>query len=154
LSNFLTRKKVILTPLIAISFVLSLSWVNFRDRSYRVAEHPLESGSSRWWSWATVRRLVDPEPYADGGSEEWIQLTETTNGSPGSVAHGSKIKFKEHDGQRWFIRKKYRAMTRMELSDAWEMKRAIMIALLICVCMLGGLVVYGFLRAWNWRNKL
>ena len=44
-------------------------------------------------------------------------------------------------------------MTKMELSDAWEIRGIVTIALLVCVVFLCFLIVYSLIRAWSWRKK-
>jgi hypothetical protein len=115
-----------------------------------VSEHPPESGLPRW-SWAALRGWFDPEPYTT--SDEWIRLTESTNESSSKDSHGSEVKIKSHDKEKWYIKKKHRAMTKMELSDAWEIRGIVTIALLVCVVLLCFLIVYSLIRAWSWRKK-
>jgi hypothetical protein len=142
--------KFILIPLTTISFILSLSLVDFRDRTYRAREHSSRPNSGGW-SLNELRQWLDPEPYSEPETDEWLPLTDSSQYQvTGLEYNGNEPYIKEHGGQKWVRRKKHRAVAKMQLGDAWDLRRSIMVMLLLCVLLICGLVVYGLKRAWNW----
>ena len=90
------------------SFLLSLFLVNRRDRQRRAAAHPSpSSASASLASYLSPRAWLDPEPYQDPASTAWRRA-------------GARA-----DEKSWFLTKKHRAMTRLEVGDALEMRGSV-----------------------------
>jgi hypothetical protein len=115
--------QLIMTPLITVSFILSLVLVERRDRTWRVSEHATARNSI--WSGAFLRNWLDPEPYQDPTDSTWQHSENTDTGNQpiaGAVPQPGR--------NRWFTRKKHRKMAKMQLGDAFEMRGAVMISLI------------------------
>ena len=100
-----------------ITFVLSLSMIDFRQRQWRLSQHPSDH-ESFWfrlthWSW------LHPEPYQDSRDSTWRQNERTVPQNPPNATF-----------QGWYRQKKHRAVTKMEISDAFEMRGRVFVALL------------------------
>ena len=92
------------------SFLLSLFLVNRRDRQRRAAAHPSSSASASasLASYFSPRAWLDPEPYRDSASTAWRRRA------------GARA-----DEKGWFLTKKHRAMARLEVGDALEMRGSV-----------------------------
>ncbi|OCK80428.1 hypothetical protein K432DRAFT_425768 [Lepidopterella palustris CBS 459.81] len=141
--SFLTR--VIISPLLFISFLISLFLINRRDRLARVNSRPHPSRSSTLISYLSLTAWVDPEPYQDPPGLTWqIDQGNSTPdalrpsaGQEGQVQHG------------WFLRKKHRAMAKLQLEDAFEMRGRVLAAMVGLALLQVGGVIWGVLRLWN-----
>ena len=103
-----------------ITFILSLSVVERQQRRWRVSQRNVaaESFFSRLaiWSW------LDPEPYQDSSDSTWKHSERSsTQSAPDSLYEG------------WYRRKKHRAMAKLEISDAFDMRGRVLVALLACL---------------------
>lgn len=132
-----------MAPLITISFIFSLTLVDFRARSYRAEQHSNSNSNSRG-IWAKLGRWINPEPYEES---EWVPLTDASHDQHSDSA-GQSVK--EYSGTKWVLRKKHRAVVDMELTDAWELRRSVMVSLAAFLIVLLVLVCYCALMAWNW----
>lgn len=108
-------KKLVLTPLLFASFVISLFLVDRRNRAYRLAEHP-PSRASSWRTYFSPRQWLDPQPYQNPANSTW-------------EAHGSDGDDEPDRGKQWVVGKKHRNVARLEFSEAFEMRGKIMVAL-------------------------
>jgi hypothetical protein len=108
-----------MTPLIVVSFVLSLVFVEHRNRARRVS-----AGNYNSDSWVTsFRNWLDPEPYQDpSNSSPWRQPADSVSDKQGTHS----------ENHRWFARKKHRKMAKLQLTDALEMRGSVMIFVLGC----------------------
>lgn len=101
--------RILVSPLLMTSFVLSLFLVNRRDRQRRAAAHPSpSSASASLASYFSPRAWLDPEPYQDPASTAWRRRADA-----------------RADEKGWFLTKKHRAMTRLEVGDALEMRGSV-----------------------------
>lgn len=117
-----TFTKVILTPVLFTSFIISLFFVQRRDRAYRVAEHP--PAASSWWSRFSPWQWLDPEPYQDPSDSTWQK--ECADGSiPGVDGMTRRTK------ARWFTRKKHRKMAKLHFTDAFDLQGKTIVAILL-----------------------
>jgi hypothetical protein len=110
-----------MTPLIVVSFILSLVVVEHRNRARRVSAN---SSNNESWG-ASLRNWLDPEPYQDPSDSTWGQSASSDSGkqgTDGAVPHSTK--------HRWFTRKKHRKMARLQLTDALELRGAVLICVL------------------------
>ncbi|QDS72646.1 hypothetical protein FKW77_002503 [Venturia effusa] len=112
--NQSTLTKIIMTPLVFTSFLFSLLLVNHRYRAWRLSEHP-PSNSSTFWSRISLRSWLDPEPYQDPSDTTWQHSTD----AKGSVPHPRK--------EKWFTRKKHRKVALLEITEAFDMSRMMMV---------------------------
>lgn len=107
-----TFTKFIAAPLFFVSFLLSLSYVDRQNRSYRVSQHA--QSSPTLWSRFTLRlsNWWDPEPYQDPRDGKWKSGRNTGASNDGNVPQKR---------EKWFARKNQRKMANLELRDAFEM---------------------------------
>jgi hypothetical protein len=115
-----------------ISFILSLFLVERQDRARRNSEHPSPSNQS-FWSTFTLHNWLNPEPYQDPTDTTW----QDADATQGQVVHPKR--------EKWFMRKKHRKMSKVELTEAFEMRSTVMIFLLAVACVL--LVGLGWIGA-------
>ena len=111
------------------SFLLSLFLVNRRDRQRRAAAHPSPSASASLTSYLSPRAWLDPEPYQDPASTAWPRRV------------GARA-----DEKGWFLTKKHRAMTRLEVGDALEMRGSVIKGMVAAAVVL----VVGMVVAIRW----
>jgi hypothetical protein len=104
----------------SISFILSLFLVERQERARRSSEHP--GANQSLWSTSTLQRWLDPEPYQDPSDTTW----QDADGISGDVPHPKK--------KAWFMRKKHREISRMQVTEALEMRGTILVLLLVCGC--------------------
>lgn len=116
LTNHLVQ--LILTPLNMITFVLSLSVIDFRQRQWRLSQHASDH-ETFWFQLTYWSSLLHPEPYQDSRDSTWKHNDKTALQSPPNTAF-----------QGWYTQKKHRAVTKMEISDAFEMRGRVFVALL------------------------
>ncbi|KAL1631978.1 hypothetical protein SLS56_004183 [Neofusicoccum ribis] len=125
-------KKLVLTPLLFTSFILSLLIVDRRNRAYRLAEHP-PSGSSSWWTRFSPWKWLDPQPYQNPGDSTWQDASAgQTQGSDGSIPGvdgQAELDRGKQARKQWFVSKKHRKVAKMHFSDAFDMRWKIMVAL-------------------------
>ncbi|OJD31072.1 fe-containing alcohol protein [Diplodia corticola] len=138
-------KKLVLTPLLFASFIISLFLVDRRNRAYRLAEHP-PSRSPPWWSYFSPWQWLDPEPYRHMPNSTWQDAS--ASGASGADGGVPGIDGRaELDGGRqadrpWFVSKMHRKVVRLEFREAFEMRRRVLVALGV-VWTLGVLALVG-----------
>ncbi|KAF2842911.1 hypothetical protein M501DRAFT_38574 [Patellaria atrata CBS 101060] len=116
--SLLTR--VIVAPFLFISFLVSLFIVDRNHRLYRASSHPSNIPPSNSL-WTRISSAWNPEPYQDPANSTW----------------------NVRQDQGWFVRKKHRKVTKLQLDQALEMRGRVMIAIV-------GIVVVSFLLgAWG-----
>jgi hypothetical protein len=113
--------KILLTPLLFTSFLLSLFLVNHHNRSRRTAAHP--SSSSSLFASFVPARWLDPEPYQNQADSTWSQRAVGHDGSMDGGAAGSR--------KRWHFNDKIRKMARLEVTDAFEIRYLVMASMVV-----------------------
>lgn len=121
------EQQLVLTPLNMITFLASLFLVDHEQREWRRSQHSPESGSlwTRLISWAD-----DPYQHInalDGTSE-------TVNGAK----------------PRSYIRKKHRAMAKLEMQDAFERHHKVLTAMIGCSLLVFLTATYALSRIYRW----
>lgn len=101
-----------------VSFLLSLFLVDRQHRSWRKAQHSTAS-ESIWTRLMHPSWLVDPQPYQDSRNSTWKRDDSGTK--PKMVP--------EPTYQGWYSRKKHRAVAKMEIGEALEMRGRVVLAL-------------------------
>lgn len=114
-----------------ITFLLSLFLVDRQQRQWRLSQRA--PGPASFWRRLTGLPALDPQPYApdqDPDSSAW----QSTN----------------HQGERAAIRKKHRAIAKLEIEDAFKMRGRVLVALIAWTFF--GLVafVYALGRLYSW----
>lgn len=114
-----------------ISFLLSLSLVDLQQRHWRLSQHSStdpESTWSRFTSW------LAPEPYTwKHDSDPTAQNADTFSG--------------------FYTRKKHRAMAKMEISDAFDMRRRVLFAFAAWAVLGFVALVYATRRMYGWLSR-
>ncbi|KNG49114.1 fe-containing alcohol protein [Stemphylium lycopersici] len=126
--------RIILTPVLSISFLLSLFLVNYRNRARRTEAH--SSGTSIL-TYLVPLSWLDPEPYQDPDDSTW--------GRRGTVGHvephdaigprpdeqSDEKKSKKKKKRSWHLNKKIRKVAKLEVGDALEMRERVMLGMAI-----------------------
>jgi hypothetical protein len=86
--------------------------------------------------WAKLNGFIYPEPYPDSND--------------GSVRDRGGTKAPDTSFSGWYTRKKHRAMAKLELSDAFDMRGRVMIALLGWLVFGMSLGVYAVRQVYLW----
>lgn len=137
--------RIVLTPVLFVSFILSLTFVNFRDRVHRTR---LNSNNSLL-AYLYPSSWLDPEPYQNPHDSSWGR-----RGPAGHVEPSDAISPKD-DGQdengttkrkrSWHLNKKIRKVAKLEVSDAFEMRGRFIVAMLLMMA-LGSIVLWMSLK--------
>ncbi|KAH7391785.1 hypothetical protein BKA66DRAFT_412844 [Pyrenochaeta sp. MPI-SDFR-AT-0127] len=122
--------KIILTPVLFTSFILSLFFVNYRNRARRTNAHSSHSFLAHFYpsTW------LDPEPYQDSsnpsrdgsGSGGRLEPHDAIGPRKGEYSPGGKKKSKS-----WYLNKKIRKVAKMEIGDAFQLRSRIMAGMVI-----------------------
>lgn len=115
--------QIIMTPVIFVSFLASLAWVEFRYSLLCSHSHSEAPSSLPGW----LHRVVYQEaPYhyvmrvVDGGGSSSRPST------PRTVSSSSRY---EEVGSRWYYHSKQRKLMKMEVDDAFEIRGPVLMAL-------------------------
>ena len=116
-----------------ISFILSLAVIDRQQAKWRLSQHS-QAPESLWhrlthWSW------LHPEPYQDARDSTWKHIDSASGQIPPNA-----------DFQGWYARKKHRAVAKIEISDAFEMRARVVAALLAWVVICGAVLIYAVKR--------
>lgn len=120
-----------------VTFIISLFLVDQQQRQWRLSQHASgpESAWHRLSAWTS-----GPEPYQDSGSGAWGHRAAADRPAAGRTA----------SFQGWYARKKHRAVAKLEMSDAFEMRGRVLVALLAWI-LVGGYFLYSATRhAYGW----
>jgi hypothetical protein len=118
----------------ALSFIISLTFISRLDRERRLAEHEYSTSHSTW-SWLSWNHWVSPEPYR--------QFKDQTTKS-----------HQDPDNTAWVIHNKKAAVGKIQLEDAWELHGKVMSLILLGLILLLGGVYYISKLAWiRWMAK-
>ncbi|KAH7401986.1 hypothetical protein DE146DRAFT_450538 [Phaeosphaeria sp. MPI-PUGE-AT-0046c] len=133
--------KIILTPVLFVSFILSLTFVNFRDRVNRTRSN---SGPSIL-AYLSPSNWLDLEPYQNPHDSTWglgdsaghVEPKDAISPKePGQDEIGAKKRKKS-----WHLNKKIRKVAKLEVSDAFEM-RGKFIAAMLAMMVLGSVFLW------------
>ena len=123
--------QLVLTPMLMVSFLLSLFYVDHQQRTWRVAQSSQGHNSSRW-NLFSLRTWLDPEPYRDPTNSTW--------GRTRDFVHPA-----DQNSSVWSIRKKHRKTMNLEFSKAFEMRGRVT-GILTVFCLLGFLCAFWTLK--------
>ncbi|KAF2015725.1 hypothetical protein BU24DRAFT_408920 [Aaosphaeria arxii CBS 175.79] len=141
--------QLFVTPILFSSFIISLTIINLRDRAYRFAEH--NPTANTMLSWVSPSAWLDPEPYQDPIDSRW----EHRNADGTHVAPNAVLNPTQSSGggarktRSWHLRKKIRKITKMEVSDAFEMRKRVIVVMVSLWILMGFGVVYSVKWTWN-----
>lgn len=117
--------QVVMTPVIFVSFLFSLAWVDFRYSLMRSHSH--SETPSRMPHWLH-RLLYRESPY------QYVRVNAI---SPAAIAPSEK-----DEGQRWHYHTKQRKLMKMEVDDAFHIRGSVLVVL-------GLVVAIGTLVTWR-----
>lgn len=123
--------KIILTPILFTSFLVSLFLVNYRNRARRTAAR---APSFPLLTYLFPSTWLDPEPYQHPHDSTWDRRDSSRHVephdaiSPGSASQtgGTQLRKKRTS---WHLHKKIRKVARLEIGDAWEMRGRVIVAM-------------------------
>lgn len=111
-----------------ITLVVSLFLADWQQRRWRLSRHAARSSSL----WHRLTAWLDPEPY--------IYTREGTDG----------VGWQQRADDRPPIRKKHRALARLEISDALEMRGRVLAALFAWSSVVVLVLAYLLKHAYQW----
>ena len=126
-----------LAPINMVTFIISLFLVDQQQRQWRLSKRASgpESAWHRLSAWTS-----GPVPYQDSGSGTWGHRAAADRPAPSRAG----------SFQGWYARKKHRAVAKLELNDAFEMRGRVLVALLAWT-LVGGILLYAATRrAFGW----
>jgi hypothetical protein len=130
-----------MVPVIAVSFILSLFLVERRDRVWRVSQQQRAPVRNSIWSGVSIRNWLDPEPYQDPSDSTWVH----------SGDQGVANEVSPPEKNRWFIKKKHRKMTKLQLGEAFnrldEMRGTVVL------CLIGMFLVVVLAVGWGVKKR-
>ena len=122
------------------SFIISLFMIDRSQRQWRLSQHA--TGSESFWFRWTHSSWLDPEPYQDLRDGTW------KHNPKAAAQNGSDTTYRG-----WYTRKKHRAMAKMEISDAFEMRRRVIFALLAWALLGIFAVTYAARHMYGWISS-
>jgi len=142
--SLLTR--IILTPVLFISFLLSLFLVNYRNRARRTEAH---SPGFSLLTYLAPSSWLDPEPYQDPDDSTW--------GRRGTIGHvephdaigprpdepGEEKPKQRKKKKSWHLNRKIRKMAKLEIGDALEMRGRMIVVMLVVLGLTCGMLWMG-----------
>ncbi|KAJ4988334.1 hypothetical protein SVAN01_06112 [Stagonosporopsis vannaccii] len=142
-------KRIVLTPILFTSFLLSLFLVNAQNRARRTAAH---TPPSSYLTYLFPSSWLDPEPYQEHTDSTWGR-----RGAAGHVEPNDAIAPKDGqlDGtgeskgnegrkkrkQSWHLHKKIRKVARLEVGDAFESQGRVIV-------LMGAALVFSMIGLW------
>nr|OQO15720.1 hypothetical protein B0A51_16354 [Rachicladosporium sp. CCFEE 5018] len=124
---------LVLAPVNMITFLLALAFVDRSQRQWRLSQHASESRSV--WDRLSHWSLRGPEPYQGPSSTKWHNISDSDDRQPAGPGQRSGSSF---DG--WYARKKHRAMARLEIGDALDLRHRVLL-ILVAWTVLGGMAL-------------
>ena len=120
-----------------ISFILSLVVIDHQQRQWRLSQH--NSGSNSLWSRLTHLPGLNPEPYQNSPDSTWKH---NENAASDNTFRG------------WYTRKKHRAVAKMEVNDAFEMRGRLMVALAVWASIGIFGLIYAVKGMYGWGHRV
>lgn len=151
--------KIILTPVLFTSFLLSLFLVNAQNRARRTAAH---TPPSSYLTYLFPSSWLDPEPYQDHNNSTWGRRGATGHVEPNDAIAPKDAQLdrtrdakeakegKKKRKESWHLNKKIRKIARLEVSDAFESQGKIIVVMVAMMVF----TVIGFWvgMRWIWRS--
>ena len=92
--------------------------------------------------WSRLTSWLGPEPYQGSRNATWQHNSD----APAQKAAANTFR-------GWYTRKKHRAMAKMEISDAFEMRRRVLIALAAWTVLGFCALTYASRRVYGWISR-
>ncbi|KAF2185140.1 hypothetical protein K469DRAFT_666045 [Zopfia rhizophila CBS 207.26] len=143
--SLLTR--IIISPILFTSFLLSLFLVNRNDRARRTTSISHFSSRSNLLSYLYPSTWISPEPYQDP-SDSTRGPQDSVSSSGHAEPHGFfRIAQRGKEKQNsWHLHKKIRQVTKLEINDAFELRSRVIAAMITVLVLL----VVGVVLAVRW----
>jgi hypothetical protein len=112
-----------------ISFILSLSFVNLRDRVHRTYSH----SSTSFLTYLYPSSWLDLEPYQDPDDSRWCRRGQGAHVEPSDAISPKQSEPNESGSQKrrsWHLNKKIRKVAKLEISDAFELRGKFIVGML------------------------
>lgn len=129
-----------MTPLHMISFLVSLAVVDRQQRQWRLSQHT--PGSESIWFRLTHWSWHGPEPYQDSRDSTWKR-------NDGAAPYLGPTA----PSQGWYTQKKHRAMAQLSISDALDMRKRVVFALLAWAFVVLYAIIFATRRIYGWLSK-
>ncbi|KAJ4301153.1 hypothetical protein N0V90_003243 [Kalmusia sp. IMI 367209] len=114
-------RRIIVTPFLFTSFLLSLFLIDTRNAITRTKN-------------STFFSFLNPEPYQDPLDTTWARRGSTTHVKPPDSLNPDQRPGTEKKKRRsWHLHKKIRKIAKLEVSDAFEMRGRVMIAMIVVI---------------------
>lgn len=139
--------KIFLTPVLMVSFLLSISFVDHQQRAWRLSQHYLAPAS--WFSSISIWSWIDPEPYQDPQDSTWNQGRDDVEHHDVPAGGGVPEALRPDDHQ-WHTNKKHRKMAKMEVGDAFEMRDAVLAMMAVCAIICLASLIWMLRTAYRW----
>ncbi|KAF2854655.1 hypothetical protein T440DRAFT_464794 [Plenodomus tracheiphilus IPT5] len=138
--------KIILTPILFISFIISLFLVNHRNRARRSKAHTTYSSIL---SYLAPSSWLDPEPYQDPTDSTWgrqgapghVEPHDALGPSKDASTEDQPSPTKKKKKTAWHLNNKIRKVAKLEISDAFEMRGRV-IAMMLFMIVLGSVAMW------------
>lgn len=114
--------------------------IDYRQRQWRLSQRATDHDS--FWFRLTHWSWLHPEPYQDSRDGTW--------------KHNPKAGFQQPpntDFQGWSTQKKHRAITKLEVNDAFEMRGRVFVALLAWTIVGAFGLVFATKRLYGWMSR-
>ncbi|TKX20340.1 hypothetical protein C1H76_7494 [Elsinoe australis] len=151
--------RTVRNPIAFVSFLFSLSYVDWRERAWRVAQRGQSGGlAESLWGWLSVWNWGEARPWQDESDSTWgvggadgAGEERRGEGGAGRVGGGTAMKGEAEYGRQgsWPIRKKLRKMAKLEVGDALEI-RGVFTALVLAG-LVGVVIGMWLVGRWAWR---
>lgn len=129
--------QVIVTPFLFVSFLISLFLVDTQNAITRTRN-------------SSFFNFFDPAPYQDPNDSTWGRRDSSMHVEPPDALNPDQRQGRNKRKRKsWHLHRKIRKIARLEISDAFEMRRRVMVAMAL-VIMLAGYAVWCFF-AWVLR---
>lgn len=117
--------------------------IDQQHSQWRLSQHA--SRTDTFWFRLTHWSWLNPEPYQDSQDGTWKHKPNAS----APIGHPSN----DNTYQGWYTRKKHRAVAKMEMSDAFEMRKRV-VAAIIAWTLLGLFgITYAIKQMFGWLFK-
>ncbi|KAF2684676.1 hypothetical protein K458DRAFT_442515 [Lentithecium fluviatile CBS 122367] len=123
--------RLIWTPLLMTSFLLSLFLVNLSDRTRRSKSQTTTPSTQS----SSLLARLNPEPYQDSTDSTWDRRNSTTHDAPHAAI--SPRQNQPQKKRSWHLHKKIRKVAKLEISDALEMRGRVLVVMVVMIGVAG-----------------
>ena len=139
--------RVVLTPIMMISFVLSLIYVDHQQRTWRLSQHGFSQSA---WSKLSPWHWLDPQPYQDPNSTTWDRNCNADGRVENTAAVGGVPEAIPNQRHRWYTHKNHRQLAKLQIGDALELRGRMVIILGIWAVLALTTTAWIIQKLWTW----